>query len=217
MSAAKVNRNFKVDINKALAKMCFGCNLPFSFVDSIFFRDFVKLLNPNYIPPTSKTLKTTMLDETYEQLHLQNYMKERVKGTLMIDGWKNSSNNSKQVAVMVKPKDGKEIFVKSYDYSMKSENHQELLATIEDASKVALDNFNIEVDSFISDNAAPVKKTGQESGLIFYTCNAHTGNLFFKDVRDENVYSLVHELMVKFRHSQLETNVSLKFLVFLLI
>lgn len=104
---------------------------------------------------------------------------------------------------MVKAKDGKEIFLKSYDYSMKSKHHHELLKAIEDAFELALVNFNIEVDSFISDNAAAVKKTGRESGLIFYTCNAHTLNLF-KVVRDEK----------KFRHSQLETNVRCFIVIF---
>lgn len=42
------NENEGENINKALARFSFGCNLPFSIVESQIFKSFMKTLQPAY-------------------------------------------------------------------------------------------------------------------------------------------------------------------------
>lgn len=197
------------DITEALAAMVFGCNLKFNLVDSPFFKRFVHCLNPTYKTPGADKLKNTILDRFYANLQSKLRKDTPRKGTILIDGWKNKSSNTKQVAVMIKPRNEKEIFLTSFDYSSTSENHQELLKSVEEAGKVSIECYNVVADSIVTDNAANVIKTGQQPSLINYGCIAHVGNLYFKDVRDEKIYKKVHEVMVAFRHSQLESEVNI--------
>ncbi|XP_051164791.1 uncharacterized protein LOC127283757 [Leptopilina boulardi] len=43
-----------------LGMFFFGCNIPFAVVESDFLKKFVKTLNPNYSPPTRKTLSNSI-------------------------------------------------------------------------------------------------------------------------------------------------------------
>lgn len=197
--------NKKVEIDIALSKLFFGCNLPFSVVESQYFKDFLKTLNDEYVPPGAKRLKTTLLDSIYSKLRSNQASKLPRRGILMLDGWKNSSNNTKQVAVMVKPQFEKELFLKSFDFSSKSADHVALLEAVTEASTMSEKEFNIIPYAFCSDNAAAEVKTGKMSRLISYTCHSHTGNLYLKDIHNEELFSKVHEIMIQFRQSSLET------------
>lgn len=68
-------------IHDALATMFYGCNLPFNVVDSVLFKNFIELLNPLYKPPSSKTLRTTMLEAMYEKLRRVHFHKQLRRGT----------------------------------------------------------------------------------------------------------------------------------------
>lgn len=197
------------ETTEALATMFFGCNLKFNLVESPLFLKFVKCLNPHYTPPKVDKLKGPILESFHGVLRTKLWKDNVRKGTIMIDGWKNKSDNSKQVAVMIKPRHEKEIFLKSFDFSSTPENHIELLKVISESEKIAKHEFNVIADSFISDNAKNVRKAGIESSLIDYGCLAHIGNLYFNDIRNEKIYKRVHEVMVAFRQPQLESQVSI--------
>lgn len=74
-------------IDEALAKFFFGCNIPFTVVESIYFKNFVSILNPAYKLPTRKTLSTSILDKLHTKMIANR--KESLKSTesvLLIDG-----------------------------------------------------------------------------------------------------------------------------------
>lgn len=93
-------RVYKDDIDNidlALARFFFGCNISFNIVESELFKKFVQLLNPNYKTPTRKRLSNQLLDKIHQEV--QSYAKndDETDGILMIDGWKNSAANTKLV------------------------------------------------------------------------------------------------------------------------
>lgn len=203
-SNQKTDRKSKIDF--ALGMAFITGNLSFNLVDSEHFRKFVNLLDPSYKVPSRQTLSTTIVNLVHSKVTSSLKLSTRSKtGTLMIDGWKNSSNNTKTVTAVVKPYFGTEIFLKSYDFSAKPEDHLNLLEIVRDASDLSKRLYDIEVESFVSDNAANMLKTGRESNLISYGCKAHTGNLYLNDVFDKLLYAEVHEIMVTFRNVQLQS------------
>lgn len=199
-----MNSTLKKKLDEALIDTFAGDNLPFSLVESPMFKKFLFLLNPAYKPPCRKTLATTLLDGCVKRQALKHNTKPR-NGTLMLDGWKNSSNNTKQVAVMVKPNGEDEIFLKTYNFSTSRATHGALLEVIDDASLIALEKYHVNITAYVSDHASAEKKAGEESGLIHYGCHAHAGNLFLKDVKNGSTYDKVHAINLKFRNPQLES------------
>ena len=111
---------------------------------------------------------------------------------------------------MVKPRNEKAIFLKTFDFSAKSADHIALLEAVDEAKEKAKISFNIEVDSYVSDHAAAEKKTGEKSGLINYGCYSHAGNLYLKDIKNNEIYRDVHEIMVVFRNASLESRLKEK-------
>lgn len=128
----------------------------------------------------------------------------------MYDGWKNKVTNVKNFAGLIKKHDdGKLIFLGSEDYSEISENSENMLATHRERfESQALTENNCIINSVISDNASPMVKFGNDSGLIAYTCQAHTGNLLLKDCYNENVGGKVRQIQVAFRNVFLENTLS---------
>lgn len=199
----------KETLDFALGMLFFGNSLSFSLVDSEVFKIFVGLLDPSYKIPCRQTLSTTILKKVHAKVKsCLNPSKGSVNGTLIIDGWKNSSSNSKTVTTIVKLSTNEEIFLKSYDFSALSEDHQNLLEVVEDSITLANDRYNVKINAYMSDHAANVLKAGRESGLIQITCKAHAGNLYVNDLHDEDLYKKVHEVMVCFRNVHLQDQVS---------
>lgn len=195
----------KETIDFALGMLFLGGSLSFNLVEAEVFRQFVALLDPTYVIPCRQTLSKTIIDKVKQKIQ-EAVKPERdgVEGTLMIDGWKNTSNNTKTVTLVVKPMNGNEIFLKSYDFSTLSEDHENLLEVVRDGVTIAEQLYNIKVSSYVSDNAANMVKTGRESNLISYGCKAHVGNLYVNDVFDREIFSEVHEITVQFRNTKLQ-------------
>ena len=102
---------------------------------------------------------------------------------------------------MVKPRN---------DFSTTAADHVKLLEVLDEAKEKAKVTFNIEIDSYVSDHAAAEKKTGEKSGLIHYGCYSHAGNLYLKDIKNNEIYRDVHEIMVVFRNASLESRLKEK-------
>lgn len=191
----------KLQLDILLAQLFFGCNLPFSTVDSVHFEKFVNKLRPGYKIPHSNTLKSTLLDEAYSRELQKGHSQEKQYGTLMFDGWKNDNNQQRLVTTMIKPRNGKEMFLKSYDFTSRSEDIPNLLDMIIDASEKSSAMYNIEVEAVITDNAANVKGAARESFALDYTCLAHIGNLAVKDVYEYDMIGKpVRELISEFKN-----------------
>lgn len=200
--------NRKKQLDFTLGMLFIGGSLPFNLVDSIYFKTFVNLLDPEYKIPCRQTLSTTIVEGIHNgitQSLKTSYGKSN--GTLMIDGWKNSSNNTKTVTAIIKLHSGKEIFVKSYNFSDIPENHLNLLEVVTESSRIAKELFDVTFNAMTTDNAANMIKTGKETNLIAYGCKAHAGNLYLNDVHDASLYAEVHKIMVLFKHTRLQANV----------
>lgn len=206
MDSYKNQKDARKDLlDFALGMMIIGGSLSFNLIESEFFKKFVNLLDPAYKIPCRQTLSTTILNKVHEKISSALKPKgTEMQGTLMIDGWRNSVAKKNTVTARVKPAFAEEIFLKSYDFSAKSENHENLLEVIDDAGALAKQRNNVEVTSCVTDNASNMLKTGRESNLISYGCKAHTGNLYLNDVFDKLIYEQVHEIMVCFRKIHLQ-------------
>lgn len=74
----------------------FGCNIPFSIVESEHFKDFCQASRPTYKPPSRKVLSSHLLNEVHN--NICSSLRFRSDSVLLIDGWKNEAANTKIVA-----------------------------------------------------------------------------------------------------------------------
>lgn len=126
----------------------------------------------------------------------------------MLDGWKNSASNRKEVAVLVKPRGEKEIFIASYDFTDISENTDHLAEILSDASEKSLEQYNIICDSICTDNANNVRAGARTMNVVDYGYKAHIGNLMLGDMANKKLKSDVREIIVCFRKSGLQDRIT---------
>ncbi|XP_058975159.1 uncharacterized protein LOC131801101 [Musca domestica] len=179
----KISKKDKAQLDIRTARFFFACNIPFVAAGNQFFRDFCKGMQPSYKPPSRKRIAGPLLDAVHkEQIDLNaKFLKEGTYSVLLIDGWKNSASNTKNVAALLHNCDHR-IFLESYDFSYMRETSENLTEMVKKAASLAKDRYKVEVFAVVTDNAANMVSMGRNVGLIHTTCNAHIGNLLSKDI-----------------------------------
>ena len=154
------------EVDMLLADFFFGCNIPFVIVESDYFKKFVQALNPNYKIPTRKTLSTTILDSRYNKFLASVKKEEPTDGVLLIDGWKNSSANTKNVVSMVRLHNDNYVFLESFNFSSKKETAENLVEVVQQSTNLARERFNINLYAVVTDNASNMMATGRRCNLL---------------------------------------------------
>lgn len=191
------------NLNMALCEFMFGCNIPFSVVESDHFKKFVKLLRPSYKLPTRKTLSSTLLSKCYNNCKnsIKNFDQESV---MLVDGWKNSSSNSKNVVCLIHNVDGDIAFLESFDLTGEKETGDKLQEIVEKCVVLAKEVYNTNIYAVCSDNASNMKKMGSQINLWYTNCNSHTANLLAKELVSENIAGKVQSVLKEFSSPDLE-------------
>lgn len=174
------------NINSALARFFYGCNIPFSVIESDLFKDLLKILRPaDNNPPTRKTLATTLLDKTHNECKEDSTKGISNNSVLLIDGWKN-------VAIMIhNAENGKSVFLDAWDISKEKETGEKLLEIVNQLKTLAKQLYDTNIYAVCSDNAANMKKMGMISGLWHVSCNSRTANLLAKEVVNKSLASVM--------------------------
>lgn len=199
-----VNTIQKERIDSALAKFIFGCNVPFSVIDSNHFKSFIKEIRPAYKAPCSKTMSTTLLNKLHSEIENNDKMHIGKESVLLIDGWKNSAANTKNVVTMVHTSDGKMSFLESYDFTGLSETGEELATIVQNSIALAKEKYDTEIYCVVSDNAANMVKMGRLITIMFSTCSSHTANLLAKDVINKDISEKAQLVLKEFKHPDIE-------------
>ncbi|CAG9831165.1 unnamed protein product [Diabrotica balteata] len=195
-------------ISTALAKFIFGCNLPFTVVESPLFKNFIKTIRPAYLDkiPGRKKLCTSLLNKCYEDCIEISRKKVETESVILCDGWKNSSTNSKTVVTMLHSADGKNAFLDAWDLTTESETGEKLAEIITESKKIAKEKYDVDAYGIVSDNASAMIKMGSllKHNMWHSTCSSHTGNLLAKDVLDKKLVDNVVIVLKEFKQPDLE-------------
>lgn len=186
-------------IDMDLAEFFFGCNISFNVIDSDLFRRFINNLNPSYKIPTRKKLATKLLEKVHTKIIEKLKYVVPINGVLLIDGWKNSSANTKNVVCTIQTQDGKSIFLHSWDFSELRETGDELVRVTDEAVAMAKDRFNINIYAVVSDNASSMMKMGRLVEVWHTTCHSHSGNLLLKSLVDVKFAESINKLLREFK------------------
>lgn len=189
-----------------LSLVFFCCNIPFRVVESVYFKNLMTKLKPDYKPPSRKYLSNNLLNSIHDKIKKdQKSQLNNTESVLLIDGWKNSVANTKNVVCTIhNATDGKQYFLDSYDLTGESETAVALTEIVEKAVALAKQEFNTDVYAIVSDNASPMISMGNSSNLLYTTCNSHSGNLLAKSLVDSDFAKEVNELLREFKNPGLQ-------------
>lgn len=192
-------------LRKLQAKLFYGCNIPFAVANSIHFYNFVKRLRVAFIPANRQQLAGTLLNKTYEELTERIYAGNESKdAVLLIDGWKNSIANTKNIVCMIHNSSGERIFLDSWDITTESETGENLIKVVEEAVVKAKEILGFDVYAVVSDNASTMMKMGRNIYLFHTTCDSHSANLLAKALVDKQLVVDVTSVLKEFKRSALE-------------
>lgn len=196
------------DIDIALGMFIYGCNIPFNVVESKYFKEFVAVLNTSYKLPNRKTFSNTILDKVHDKVETERLKNLKgSEGTLLIDGWKNSSTNTKLVVCSIHNVNECPQFLESYDVSTVSETGLELANIVKDAINVAKEKYETTITAVVSDNASNMISMGNAVEIHHSTCNSHSGNLLAKSLVEKDYADKVNKILKAFKHPKLEREI----------
>jgi hypothetical protein len=177
--------NTKTKLDLQVARLIFGANLPLSTVDHPEFRKLIKMMKPTYIPPTRKTLSTTILDTVYDEVMSES--SKCLDGklvTVMQDGWTGPQSNpviSHSLSIECK----KTHFMNAISATNEKKTTPYCLDLLEKAIVEAEKTFQCRVIGIVTDNTnsmVSMRSKIQEKNpdLFAYGCNTHLMNLVGK-------------------------------------
>ena len=199
----------KEKIDKQIAKAIFATNSSFRCIENSQVKKAIHLLRPGYTPPSRKTISTSLLDEIYEEEKVKCF--SSLSGqcvNMSIDGWSNV-HNEPVICATITTEDGRALLYETIDTSGKPHTSQYLTEIASDLISSCKSQYDCEVKSFVTDNAANMalmRKTLEEntdSKVITYGCSAHILNLLCKDLQIPDVKEHVVQIVKYFRNNHL--------------
>ncbi|KAJ8967712.1 hypothetical protein NQ314_002658 [Rhamnusium bicolor] len=175
-------------------------------VESDHFKNFAAKLRPAYSSklPSRKVLSSTLLDNAYQKCIDKNSQSLNKYSALLIDGWKNTSSNTKTVVSMLHNAGGSQAFLNAWDLTGDSETGEKLTEIVNKSVQFAKDLYNTTVYAIVSDNASAMLKMGRTVEIWHSNCSSHTANLLAKDILDEDCTNKVSTVLNEFKLSDFE-------------
>lgn len=194
------------DITDAIGEFFFACNIPFNAVTSQYFEKMVKSLRPSYVQhiPGRKKLATTVLDSCYNRCMMSKKRPKEEPSVILIDGWKNTSSNTRTVVAMLHTADGRKTFLEAWDINSTFETGQKLKDIVEESVQIAHEKYNMNVYAVVSDNASNMRLMGNLISLWHIGCKSHIGNLLAKDILDNELKKKVMTIIHEFKQADCE-------------
>lgn len=194
-------------IDQQLVKMIVKEYHPFSVVDDIEFRKLIKMLNPNYIIPSRKTVSQSLLPQMYEMTleRVKDQLKNVSAVCITTDGW-TSMNNQSFIAVtahFIDPKNETQLSsvllgCNGFDEKHTSDNLARFLRNTVEEWKLS-----DKLACVISDNAANIKGAIVKCNWRYLSCFAHSINLVVQSSLKciESIIYKVKEIVKFFKKS----------------
>jgi hypothetical protein len=186
---AAFGKQDKSNVDDLWGRCFFGNGLSFRLIDDAYFKAAVQAtadFGENYKLPTSKALRTTLLDKEKDRLvkELDSYMASArgSKATITSDGWSDTRNRHLLNILMVTPKGEK--FVRSVDTSGETKD-ADFIAEVVGA---AIERVGADIVVHVCmDSAAVCKSAGRKlearfPHVTFTPCSPHCLDLLLEDM-----------------------------------
>jgi len=198
----KTTTAHKEELNKAMAKFFYACNIPFRVSENEHFKNFIQILRPGYEPPNRKQLSGNLLDKIHNEIMDQTQSELKGKTvTLMQDGWSDVHNTP--IIANVLSTGESSYFLSTIDSGCNVKSADYCLKVAKEAIEEAATKFNCKVRSFVSDNEKKMvlmrKKLSElynDEKFISYGCASHYLNLVGEEIfKVKNIRDLITNII----------------------
>lgn len=177
-------------LDAALANFIFGCNIPFSVIESDHFVEFVKRLRPAYAEkmPGRKMLSNSLLNRAYENCVKNNTPSVGRESILLLDSWKNETRNTRTVVSVLGAVKKPRIFMNSSEIpdaeTKDQEEYNEVIkTTIQSAKEIYKTDLYAAVLPEITPNLMLSEVT---SPLWYIKCNSSVINSLAMEILESS-------------------------------
>ncbi|XP_046399928.1 E3 SUMO-protein ligase ZBED1-like [Ischnura elegans] len=191
-------------IDEGLVKLIVSQYLPFSLVEQPAFKSFLQLLNPNYHPPSRKTLANNYLELLYSKTAME--LKEKIKKvtfcSITADGWTSATNDS-YLAVTAHFICNGQLQSALLDCIYFTDRHTATNIADEIHRIIRSWDLDSKVVALISDSAANMLAAAKILGWTHIPCFAHTLNLIVQNalVEVKDLQNRVKKVVEFFKRS----------------
>lgn len=207
----KMTVNMKKEIDQSLLKLFTKDYQPFKIVEDKGFKDFVKMLNPNYTLPNRHSISKEYIPASYEKCMNEMkalVLKEAEYVCLTTDCW-TSRNNESFMAITIHFVDSN-FLLKSVLISCSSFNESHTSINLSEQIKKSIEEWNLEgkIELAVSDNASNIKNALSLLKLKHLGCFAHTLNLVVQSALtlENDLIDKVKTIVTYFRKSTVANN-----------
>lgn len=198
----KTTTAHKEEIDKAMAKFFYACNIPFRVSENRHFKDFIQVLRPGYEPPNRKQLSGDLLNRINDDI--MNKVQTELNGktvTLMQDGWSDVHNTP--IIANILSIGESSYFLSAIDSGCNVKSADYCLKLAKAAIEEAATKFNCKVRSFVSDNEKKMvlmrKKLSElynNEKFVSYGCASHYLNLVGEEIfKMKNIKDLTANIL----------------------
>lgn len=191
-----------------IGKYIYSTNTSFRAVEHPEFKKLINLMRPGYNPPNRKAISGHILDTVYDEEMLKL---KKLKGktvSMAFDGWSNV-HNEPIICASIVTEHNESYMVKTIDTSGNKHDLDYLTKIAKDVILEVNDTFEVNVSSFVTDNAANMQAMRRElkqdlnQNIITYGCSAHLANLLAHDLDIPNVKSHIMQIVKHVRNTHL--------------
>lgn len=197
------------ELNNSLCNLVYGSNIPFKFLESIHFKNFINILRPTYKIPNRKQLSTTLLDDAYSKCILSKKNSFSSESVLLIKFFKNLSTNTKTMVSVLISAEREQTFLQACHLTDESETKGKNLTNILlESMDIAKKSYLTEIYAVVCDYKGTMKimDTNEENFVWHSSCSSHIANLFAKDIIKSltNINNKVALVLNQFKEPHLE-------------
>ncbi|XP_055716727.1 uncharacterized protein LOC129810342 isoform X1 [Phlebotomus papatasi] len=198
------SEDMKKRTDEKWARAIYATACPFSMFENKYWREALRIVNPNFQPPTRKQLAGKLLEEEYQRRlkTVDTKIQEANNLSIMCDGWSNVRNEGIINVIITTPTP---VFVKSVQTGTNSQT-ADYIANIltETIQKYGPKKFF----SVVTDNCSVNKKAwtliqAEFEHIVCYGCMAHCLNLILTDLLN---LSNVNKFVAKGKKVVVEVN-----------
>lgn len=193
----KVSDKEKAKIDEALAKLFFGCNVDSKVDDSDYFRNFIKILRPGYVPPTSQEISTTLLNKCYENFENRKKNFNNAPGILYILLVK--QNGSKCVLTFIRHMNFEISFLRSSLMTSATDYESELSENVLTSLELAKNVYHLNVYAIVSKVSSICIYTN--FNVRFSMCNVEVAHIIANSILDDVSYQKADLILTEYKQN----------------
>ncbi|XP_026440234.1 uncharacterized protein LOC113339047 isoform X2 [Papaver somniferum] len=186
--SALASKEVKKQTDLAVATWMFDACIPFNAINSHYFQlmlDAVAVVGPGYKAPSYDDIHTNLLRSMVKEVRLfvENFRRfwEDKGCTIMVDGWKDTSNRSLINFLVDCPKGT--VFLKSVDASDMVKMGENLFNLLKEMVEIVGEQHVVQMVTYNASNYALAGRLLEEEfpNTYWTPCAAHSVNLILKD------------------------------------